>query len=89
MTRKANEIHYRDTRTSKYSIYSAAKAILSIGVGIARDQEKFDIDKSVLSYIPAYLVGAALTDTSGMELSVHLLRSMEKHLLDSNTGAGA
>ena len=43
---------YGDTAKSLHDIYSATKSILSIAVGIASDEEKFDIDKSVLYYLP-------------------------------------
>lgn len=41
-----------DTCKNIYSIYSATKTILSIGVGIAYDQGKIDLEKSILNYIP-------------------------------------
>ena len=44
---------YGDTVSSRFPIYSATKAIISIAVGIASDQGKFDIDKTVLAYLPA------------------------------------
>ena len=43
---------YGDTCKSKYPIYSATKTILSIAVGIACDQGKIDLEKSILHYIP-------------------------------------
>lgn len=43
---------YGDTCNTKYPIYSATKAILSIAVGIAYDQGKIDLRKSILAYIP-------------------------------------
>ena len=43
---------YGDTTKSLYDIYSATKSILSIAVGIASDEGKFDIDKSILYYLP-------------------------------------
>lgn len=48
---------YNDTLASSFPIYSAAKEILSIGAGIAQDQGKFNIEKSVLSYLPAKALG--------------------------------
>lgn len=47
---------YGDTVSSRFPIYSATKAIISIAVGIASDQGKFDIDKTVLAYLPAEAV---------------------------------
>ena len=43
---------YGDTCKTKYPIYSATKTILSIAVGIAYDQGKIDLEKSILDYIP-------------------------------------
>lgn len=43
---------YGDTCRNKYPIYSATKTILSIAVGIAYDQGKIDLGKSILDYIP-------------------------------------
>ena len=43
---------YGDTAKSLHDIYSATKSILSIAVGIASDEGKFDIDKSILYYLP-------------------------------------
>lgn len=43
---------YGDTCKTKYPIYSATKTILSIAVGIAYDQGKIDLGKSILDYIP-------------------------------------
>ena len=43
---------YGDTDENIHDIYSATKAILSIAVGIAVDEKKFDIDKSILYYLP-------------------------------------
>lgn len=44
---------YGNTRGSRFPIYSATKTILSIAVGIAQDQGKFDIEKPILAYLPA------------------------------------
>lgn len=43
---------YGDTCKGRYPIYSATKTILSIAVGIAYDQGKIDLEKSILDYIP-------------------------------------
>ena len=43
---------FGDTRDQIHNIYSCTKTILSIAVGIAVDESKFDISKSVLSYLP-------------------------------------
>ncbi len=43
---------YGDSNENLYDIYSATKSILSIAVGIAVDEKKFDISRSVLDYLP-------------------------------------
>ena len=43
---------YGDTKTHRYPIYSATKTITSIAVGMAIDEGKLDIHKSVLEYLP-------------------------------------
>lgn len=43
---------YGDVQTHRHPIYSATKSITSIAVGMARDEGKIDIDKSVLYYLP-------------------------------------
>lgn len=44
---------YGDTDENLHLIYSATKTILSIAVGIASDENKFDISRSLLSYLPS------------------------------------
>ena len=52
-----NLIHqYGKTDKSRFPIYSATKTITSIAAGIAYDQGKIDLEKSVLSYLPAEAV---------------------------------
>ncbi len=41
-----------DTEENLHEIYSATKTVLSIAVGIAVDEGKFDINRSLLSYMP-------------------------------------
>ena len=43
---------FGDTRENLHEIYSATKTILSIAVGIAVDEGKIDIGRSVLSFLP-------------------------------------
>jgi len=51
--KKGQLIHsYGDTRENTHNIYSAAKTVLSVAVGIASDEKRFDINRSVLSYLP-------------------------------------
>ena len=47
---------YKDTDQTKFPIYSATKAVISIAAGIASDQGKFELEKSVLYYLPAAAV---------------------------------
>ena len=52
--RKGKLIHsYGDTTKKRYPIYSATKTITSIAVGLAVDEGKMNIDKSILEYMPA------------------------------------
>lgn len=43
---------YGDTTEHRYPIYSATKTITSVAVGMAADEGRLDIDKSVLEYLP-------------------------------------
>lgn len=43
---------YGDTANSRYPIYSATKTVLSIAVGIAYDEGKINLGKSILEYLP-------------------------------------
>ena len=49
---------YGDTIDTRYPIYSATKTITSIAVGIAVDEGKLDINKSVLDYLPSNVVNS-------------------------------
>ena len=50
---KGELIHsYGDTRENLHKIYSATKTVLSVAVGIASDEKRFDINRSLLSYLP-------------------------------------
>ena len=53
---------YGDTRNELHEIYSATKTILSIAVGIAVGEKRFDISKPILSYLPAGKVGKLSAD---------------------------
>ena len=54
---QGNLIHqYGNTDKSRFPIYSATKTITSIAAGMAYDQGKIDLEKSVLSYLPAEAV---------------------------------
>lgn len=50
---KGELIHsYGDTHENLHKIYSATKTVLSVAVGIASDEKRFDINRSLLSYLP-------------------------------------
>lgn len=49
--------HYGSTTAARFPIYSATKTMVSIAVGIACDRGKFDLEKSVLTYLPTKAVG--------------------------------
>lgn len=42
---------YGDTNDRRYPIYSATKSVLSLAVGMAVDEGKFDIARSILNYM--------------------------------------
>jgi len=55
--KRGHLIHsYGDTTTTRYPIYSATKTITSIAVGLAVDEGKIDINKSILDYLPADVI---------------------------------
>lgn len=47
---------FGDTCSKKYPIYSATKSILSVAVGIACDQGKLELQRSILDYLPGQIV---------------------------------
>lgn len=47
---------FGDTTELRHPIYSATKTILSIAVGMAVDEGKLDIHKSILEYLPADVI---------------------------------
>lgn len=49
---------YGDTTDTRYPIYSATKTITSITVGMAADEGKLDINKSILEYLPPDVVNS-------------------------------
>lgn len=69
---------YGDTSMTKYPIYSATKTILSIAVGIAYDQGKIDLEKSILDYIPGKHL-SAMSDAQRRtfeKITLHRLMTM-------------
>ncbi len=49
---------YGDTTDTRYPIYSATKTITSIAIGMAVDEGKVDINKSILEYLPPDVVNS-------------------------------
>ena len=49
---------YGDVTAHRYPIYSATKTITSLAVGMAADEGKMDIGRSVLAYIPEKTLSA-------------------------------
>ncbi len=49
---------YGDTTDTRYPIYSATKTITSIAIGMAVDEGKLDINKSILEYLPMDVVNS-------------------------------
>lgn len=47
---------YGDTDRSQFPVYSATKTILSMALGIAYDEGKIKLEKSVMEYLPAETV---------------------------------
>lgn len=47
---------YGNTSDTRFPIYSATKTMVSIAAGIAYDHGKFDLEKSVLTYLPSQVV---------------------------------
>lgn len=43
---------YGDTDRTKFPIYSATKTIISMAAGMAWDQGKFELERSILDYLP-------------------------------------
>lgn len=48
---------YGDTEDNRHPIYSATKTITSIAVGMAVDEGKLDVNKSILDYLPSDVIG--------------------------------
>jgi len=48
--------NWGDTCETKFPIYSATKTVTSIAVGLAYDEGKIDLERSVLDYLPAKYV---------------------------------
>lgn len=69
---------FGDTCNTKYPIYSATKSILSVAVGIAYDQGRLDLQRSILNYLPERIV-AQMTRSQRdayLKITLHRLLTM-------------
>jgi len=66
---------FGDTRDNLHELYSATKTILSVAVGIAVDEGKFDISRSVLSYLPENRIPHGQKEVFG-QISIQRLMCM-------------
>ena len=73
---------YGDTDKALHDIYSATKAILSIAVGIALDEGLFDIDKSVLYYLPKDKVGKISSEQKAVFEKITIKRLLSMSVID-------
>lgn len=69
---------FGDTQDTKYPIYSATKSILSIAVGIACDQGRLALQRSILDYLPGQIVAqmAESQREAYREITLHRLLTM-------------
>ena len=66
---------FGDTRDNLHELYSATKTVLSVAVGIAVDEGKFDISRSVLSYLPENRIPHGQKEVFG-QISIQRLMCM-------------
>ena len=66
---------FGDTRDHLHDIYSATKTILSIAAGIAVDEGRFDINRSVVSYLPENRMSVEQKEVFG-QISIQRLMTM-------------
>ena len=66
---------FGDTRDNLHELYSATKTVLSVAVGIAVDEGKFDISRSVLSYLPENRIPREQKEVFG-QISIQRLMCM-------------
>lgn len=74
--------HFGDTTEHRYPIYSATKTITALAVGMAVDEGKLDIQRSVLDYLPAGSVG----DMSAKQQEIYQSITIERLLTMSVCG---
>lgn len=68
--------NYGDTVEHRYPVYSITKSILSIGVGIAWDEGRIDLDKCVLDYMPISAVNKMNKEQQDLYRKITLKRLM-------------
>ena len=73
---------FGDTNENLHDIYSATKAILSVAVGIAVDEKKFDIEKSILHYLPGNRVEAISSEQKEVFDKISVKRLMTMSVAD-------
>ena len=73
---------YGDTLESVHDIYSATKAILSIAVGIAVDEGRFDLGKSVLYYLPQNKVEKISNEQRSIFEKITIQRLLSMSVMD-------
>ncbi len=60
---RGNLVHsYGNTLNFKYPVYSATKTVLSLAVGIAYDEGKIELFKSILDYLPEKIISSMSKD---------------------------
>lgn len=69
---------YGDTEENIHEIYSATKTILSIAVGIGIDEGRFDVNKSVLDYLPEKKIKSISEEQKSTfdKIAIHRLLTM-------------
>lgn len=65
---------FGDTAAHRYPIYSATKTITALAVGMAADEGKLDIQRSVLDYLPEGAVGKMSAKQQAVYQSITLER---------------
>ncbi len=80
---RGNLVHsYGNTLNCKYPVYSATKTVLSLAVGIAYDEGKIDLFKSILDYLPEKIISSMSKD----QIATFQMISIERLLTMSVDG---
>ena len=71
-------LSFGDTKDNRHQIYSVTKSILSVAAGIAIDDNKIDVNKDILYYIPErYVSGMSKEQKQRFEnITLHRLMTM-------------